>query len=113
MDESVELKSPDKKGPELGPEAGLEEIDFAPLIDYFGMDRPDGQTKNDLRELFTHLSKSGELSKGELMGKLRAVERRLGAPPTSENRIRRIVNYLALDDQIGDLIKEQASYVRD
>lgn len=110
-DKPVKLKSPQEKGPELGPETGLEEIDFAPLIDYFGMDRPSLEEKNDLRELY-RLIDGGKLEKGELMSKLRHLEIRLGAPPTGENRLRRIINFLALDKQIEELIKEQQSYLR-
>jgi len=51
MDEEVKLKPPSEKGSEQVPDSANEEIEFAPIIDYFGMDRPDLQTKNDLREL--------------------------------------------------------------
>jgi len=110
-DKPVELKPSEEKGPELGPETGLEEIDFAPLLDYFDIDRPSLHEKNDLRELHQLLD-AGNLTKGELMSKLRHLEIRLGAPPTGENRLRRIINFLALDKQIEELIKEQQGYIR-
>lgn len=112
MDEEVKLKPPSEKGSEQVPDSANEEIEFAPIIDYFGMDRPDLQTKNDLRELYGLITEGERLSKGEMLMRLRDVELKLGNPPTGENRLRRIIRYLSIDKELTDLLKEQRSFIR-
>lgn len=109
--EEVILKDTTEKGPEVGPEAGLEDIDFAPLIDYFGMDRPSLDEKNELRGILEWLSAEGARDKADQLTKLKQLELRLGSPPTGERRLGRLLNYMKLDMQIGRLLKEQSAYV--
>lgn len=109
--EEVILKESQEKGAELGPESGLEEIDFAPLIDYFGMDRPSLDEKGELRGILEWLNAQGARDKADQLTKLKQLELRLGSPPTSERRLARLVNYMKLDMQIDRLLKEQSAYV--
>lgn len=97
--------------PSVGNPSTLEEIDFAPLLDYFGMDRPLLDEKNDLRYISTWIGKQGQ-EKGDQMLALKKLEIKLGFPPTGENRLKRIINYLKIDEQLGDLLKEQEAIRR-
>lgn len=107
--EEVKLKESVEKGPETVSEGSNEEVDFAPMIDYFGMERPSLEEKNDLRELIGLL---GTTNKVTLLTKLRQLEIKIGMPPTSENRLKRIIRVLDIDRQVGDLLKEQEAYVK-
>lgn len=111
-DETVELKAPKDKGPEAGPVGALEEIDFAPLVDYFDMDRPNFHESNDLRDLYRLISGGESLSKGELLMRVRDLDMKLGSPATGEKRIKRMIRYLEIDQQLEELLKEQKAYIR-
>jgi len=112
MDEDTQKSNNEEAPtPSVGNPATLEEIDFAPLLDYFGMDRPLLDEKNDLRYIYNWVRKQGE-EKGDQMLALKKLEIKLGFPPTGENRLKRIVNYLKIDEQLEDLLKEQEAYVR-
>lgn len=90
----------------------LEEIEFAPLVDYFTMERPTLDEKNDLRYLYQWARKQGAIEKGDILRNIKRLEIKLGHPPTSENRIKRIINYLKIDDQIDSLLLEQSAYTK-
>jgi len=107
--EPVELKSPKEKGPETVTSGALEEINFSPLIDYFGMERPTLEETNLLRDLYQLV---GSDDKTEMLTKIKEVEQRIGFPPTGEKRIPRIVNYLKLDKEINDLLSQQRVIIR-
>lgn len=111
MDEVI-LKESVDKGAESGPPSALEEIDFAPLVDYFGMDRPSLEEQNELRGILEWLTSQGARDKADQLTKLKQLEIRLGSPPTGERRLGRLLGYMKLDMQIDRLLKEQGAYVR-
>lgn len=112
MDEEVTLKESIQKGPEVGGSRDLDAIEIAPLRDYFGVERPLPSEEQDLKYLSDWAGKQGAKTKGEVFQKLKALEIKLGAPPTSENRIKHMVSYLKIDAQIEDLLLEQSGYMR-
>jgi len=97
--------------PNVGNASTLEEIDFAPLLDFFGMDRPLLDEKNDLRYIYDWSRKQGT-EKGDQLLALKKLEMRMGSPPTGENRLKRIINYLKIDEQLDSLFKEQEAIRR-
>jgi hypothetical protein len=113
MDE-VTLKNPEDKGPEVGPDAGLEEIDFKPLADYFDLEGPvrSQDELNNLRSIYQWLTGQGVNEKGDMMAKLRSLELQLGTPDLGERRINRLVRVIEIDRQVEDLMKERTAYVR-
>ena len=108
-DEPIKLKSPEEKGAETVSSGALEEINFSPLIDYFGMERPSLEETNMLRDLYQML---GTNDKTEMLTKLKEVEQRIGFPPTGERRIPRVIRYIQLDQEINNLLKEQRTIIR-
>jgi hypothetical protein len=113
MDE-VTLKPPAEKGPEVGPETGLEEIDFAPLADYFDLEGPvrSQSEQNSLRSIYQWLTSQGVKEKGDMLAKLRSLELQLGTPDLGEKRLNRLVRVIEIDRQVEDLMKERSAYVR-
>lgn len=111
MEEEVQLKDSQDKGPELGPETGLEEIDFGPILDFFDMDRPLLQEKNDIRELHNWAVGEGAKTRSEILQKIKELDIQLGAPPTGESKIRRMLNHISISRQIKELEKEREAYV--
>lgn len=107
MEEDIRPK--DTPAPNLGNPSTLEEIDFAPLIDYFGMERPSLEEKNDLRTLHSLLPGKDAIEK---LHALRKYEIKVGYPPTSENRMRRIIRMMEIEKDLDNKFTEFESYMR-
>ena len=90
----------------------LEEGEFAPLVDYFTMERPNLDEQKDLRFIYQWARKQGAEERGEILAKIKKLEIKLGAPPTGENRMKRLINYLKIDAQLDSLLLEQSVYTK-
>lgn len=101
-----------EKGPELEGPGALDEIDFAPLRDFFEMERPDSQESERLGFITKWMKQHGYENKSDLIAKLGTLEREMGAPNLGESRLGRIYNWLKIDSEIESLMKEREAYRR-
>lgn len=85
-------------------------LDQFALFEYFNNYQPTFKDQDAMSYIVKYASDNGVNGKGELFLMLRDIESKLG---TNElPRLLRIVNYLKVTSQIGDLLKVQQSYER-
>jgi hypothetical protein len=78
------------------------------LITYFDVDirKMDGRINGQLRDIFSVLS-PGAKDIGDVLSKVRALDRKLGQPSGTETRYGRIASYLKISAKIDSLEKHR------
>lgn len=85
-------------------------IDGTPieLMDYFDLDirDADSRAKGQLRDIYS-MTQEGARDIGDILSRMRNIERQLGHPSFGETRYGKIWNWLKISGRINDLMKQQ------